>query len=383
MNRLWVRLALSYGLFVILLTIVEILLAGAFLVVASVIHRSYLAPVTWLARLLSVFFGPWVYDPTPYRSLLLLGTPLIGLLGAGGLSVWVGSVYARRLTRPLMRLAERLERLDEGGSGQPVPVGGADEIATLARSYNKLVERLAAAEQGRVRADQSRRDLIANLSHDIRMPLTSLKGFAEALADEVDPGPDARRRYVQIIRRRAAELDGLLADLMDLSRLQTLPEANLVRCDLAEIIREAVIPSAEELAASGIELAVDLPDEPVFVQAHEGLVRRAVENLVHNAVGHATGATRVGVGLRIDSRDALIEVFDDGSGIPQDLLPQVFDRYYRGTSSTNNNSGSGLGLAIVREIARVHGGEASAENRLTGGAQFTVRLPYAANSAAS
>ena len=82
----------------------------------------------------------------------------------------------------------------------------------------------------------------------------------------------------------------------------------------------------------------------------------------------------------MDSRDGVIEFLDDGPGSPQDLLPRVFDRYYRGTSSTNKTNGSGLGLAIVREIARVHGGEASAENRLTGGAQFTIRLPYTANS---
>jgi len=375
MNRLRVRLALSYGLFVILLTIVEVLLAGTFLLVASVLHPSYVTPIMWIEGLLARIFGQWVFHPTPYRSLLLFGTMLIGLLGAGGLSVWIGSAYARRLTWPLMRLAEHLEGLDEGGTGQTVPVDGADEFAALARSYNKLVGRLAASENSRVLADQSRRDLIANLSHDIRMPLTSLKGFAEALTDEVDPGPDARRRYAQIIGRRAAELDGLLSDLLDLSRLQTLPEANFVRCDLAETIREAVIPSAQELPASGIELEVDLPDEPVFIQADEGLVRRAVENLVQNALGHATGATRVEVRLRMDSGDAVIEVLDDGPGIPQDLLPRVFDRYYRGTSSTNKNNGSGLGLAIVREIARIHGGDASAENRLTGGAQFTVRLP--------
>jgi len=380
MNRLWARLALSYGLFVILLTIVEVLLAGTFLFVASVLHPSYITPITWVYDILARIFGPWVYHPTLYRSSLLFGTLLVGLLGAGGLSVWIGSAYARRLTLPLTRLSDHLEQLDEGGSGQTLPVDGADEFAALARSYNKLVRRLAASEESRARADQSRRDLIANLSHDIRMPLTSLKGFAEALADEVDPGPDARRHYAQVIGRRAAELDGLLSDLLDLSRLQTLPEANFVRCDLAEIIREAVIPSAQELPASGIDLEVDLPDEPVFVRADEGLVRRAVENLVQNAVGHATGATCVEVRLRMDSGDAVIEVLDDGPGIPQDLLPRVFDRYYRGTSSTNKTNGSGLGLAIVREIARVHGGEASAENRLTGGAQFTIRLPYTANS---
>jgi two-component system sensor histidine kinase MtrB len=317
--------------------------------------------------------GVGLVDPDALPGFIL--ALVVGVVGAVVLCVLVASRYAGRLTEPLTRLVRRFDRMGDGVSYESVPVEGPLELAALARSFNSLVHRLQVAEAARQRADESRRDLIANLSHDIRMPLTSLWGFAEALADDEDPGPEARRRYGRIIGQRARELSVLLDDLMELSRLQTTPPADLVPRHLPEVVRQAVIPYADEVQESGRDLVIDIADDLPPVVLDVGLLTRAIENLLRNALTHAVGATWFTVRVALVDGEALVSVEDDGPGIPDAVRSQLFDRYYRGSSRTAVHAGSGLGLAIVREIAHLHGGEVRAQNRPEGGSVFTLRLP--------
>lgn len=354
---------------------------------------------------------------TPAVTQLMLGHFLrgIGLAALAGLfiSVATGLFLAWRLSRPLTRLAAELQAAARGDFTRRIPVRGRDELALLAGAFNHLMDRLAAAEAERNRLEAARRDLIANLSHDLRTPLTSLQGFAERLA-EADLPPEVRQRYGAILARRVQELDALIGDLLELSRLQSAPALHPEPFDLAELIREQVIALLPEAEAAGVQVEVDLPEEgTVPVRADRRLVSRAVQNLLVNALRHGRGAgpaaageapgntgepapdgtgvdpgalpdtraagkarvSRVAVRLLRTSGGVGVAVADDGPGIPPEELPFVFDRYYRGTSATARGPGSGLGLAIVRQVAEVHRGRVTVESAPGAGATFTLWLP--------
>jgi len=317
-----------------------------------------------------------VFSPRLYDTFIayFMGGVGLAVLTAVALALLVGFWYARRLARPLVRLSTELKVAAAGDFTHRIPVRGKDEFATLAQAYNHLVERLTDAEQERTRTEEARRDLVANLSHDLRTPLTSIQGFAERLA-EPETAPDERQRYAGLIGSRVAQLNGLLGDLLELSRLQALPEVQRAPTDLAELVRETVIAFLPELEQAGLEVEADLPEDLPPVPADNHLIRRALQNLVVNALRHSGGATTLKVGLYRSGSGQALEVRDNGKGIPAEELPHLFDRYYRGTSSTARGRGSGLGLAIVRQIAENHGGRIGVLSIPGQGSTFTLWLP--------
>lgn len=329
----------------------------------------------------------------------------MAVLAAVVLALLAGFWYARHLTRPLVRLTKELQVAAAGDFTHRIPVEGRDEFAVLAQSYNHLVERLAATEAERNKVEQARQDLVANISHDLRTPLTSIQGFTEAMADESTP-PDTRRRHAATVAQRISALNGLLGDLLELSRLQALPDVKREPADLPELIREQVIGLMPEIEAAGLDIDVDLPDDLAPAMVDQRLIGRAIQNLLVNAVRHSRGARRIGVTLRLaeaggvgrarpvgpggvgpvgpastspsprPTRPGLaITIADDGQGIPAADLPMLFDRYYQGTSATNANRGTGLGLAIVRQIAENHGGRITVDTAEGRGTSFTLWLP--------
>ena len=298
----------------------------------------------------------------------------MAVLAAVALSLVVGSWYARRLARPLVRLSAELQTAAAGDFSHRIPVTGKDEFAVLAAAYNHLAERLDAAQRERDRTEQARRDLVANISHDLRTPLTSVRGFAEALADPAADEAD-RQRYAKLVAGRISELDSLLGDLLELSRLQALPELKRKPADLPELVREQVIALMPQIEAAGLAVEVDLPDDLPPVPLDGRLVGRALQNLLANAVLHSGGASRIGVALFRSGDGVTLEVSDDGQGIPAGELPMLFERYYQGSSATNRQWGTGLGLAIVRQIAENHGGTVSVRTAEGQGTTFSLRLP--------
>lgn len=315
--------------------------------------------------------GPWYYQLSPirqgdailgtvvlaapeseFRPVTIYATPsftnrfldyfVTGLGMAMGAAVLIcilaGVWYARWVSRPLVRLSRELQAVAAGDLTRRIPVRGRDEIAGLDRAFNVLVERLTEAERERSRVDAARRDLVANLSHDLRTPLTSIQGFAEQLAaDGLDP--ESRQRYAGVIRQRVGELDSLLGDLLELSRLQALPPVPKEPVDLAEAVREKLIALVPELEQAGLELEAEVPDEMAPVPADSRLIGRAQQNLVTNAMRHGS-ARRLTVKLAAGADEVTLTVADDGQGVPPGEVEHLFERYYRGTSATAQGRGT-------------------------------------------
>ena len=301
-----------------------------------------------------------------------VGTALFAAFAAAVVSY----LLARRFTRPLAVMGATAGRIAAGDLTARVDLGNhpTDELGELAATLNRMAEQLDDA-RGQERA------FLLSVSHDLRTPLTSIRGYAEAMTDGTADDAETRRRAAAVIAAESRRLERLVADLLQLARLDAR-EFSLHRrsFDAVSAIRDALDafrPQAEEL---GITLQLDAPDSPRAITADTDPERlgQIVANLVENALKYATTAIAVVVRPDGATADLVLEVRDDGPGIAPTELDAVFERLYTARGTPGRTVGTGLGLAIVRELAAAMGGTVRATSEPTGGATFTVRLPVRA-----
>jgi signal transduction histidine kinase len=298
------------------------------------------------------------------RLLLAAGAGLLIalLLGYGG--SWV---FARRIRR----LERAADRIASGRFDEPVRDSGGGELGALADAFERMRVRLA-------QLDDARRAFVANASHELRTPLFSLGGFLELLDDE-DLDEPTKREFLASMREQVVRLTKLASDLLDLTRLDsgrlTVEREPVDLAALAEELAEEFRPVARQ-TEHGLEVVTA---GPVFADADELRVLQIGRILVENALLHTPPSTSVRVGASLREGRAVLEVEDEGPGIPADQREQLFERFYRldGTRA----SGSGLGLAIARELAELMNGTIEVDAR-PGRTRFSLVLPESTTPAA-
>jgi signal transduction histidine kinase len=307
-----------------------------------------------------------------YRALLIV---ILVLLAVGIPIAWL---LSRSLTGPMRRLANAAAALPSGpGEVEALPLEGPTEVRNLTRRFNAMAHELASTRHEEAQ-------LLANLRHDLRTPLTSIGGFAEAIADGTASGERAAAA-ARTIAEEAQRLERLVGELGVVERLRQGPAALRPEAlDGTRLIADAATRFEGRAASQGVTLDVAgaAPGEPELTFTGDRLaVERILQNLVDNALSVLTQGGHVwlrAAALTLPGRASGISmsVTDDGPGFPPGTTEKVFERFFRADPS-RAGSGSGLGLAIVRELARAHGGEAWAENVAPHGARVTVLLPLA------
>ena len=283
---------------------------------------------------------------------------LAALVAVGtALAAGVSRLLSRRVVAPVTELTEAAEHIEATGDlGRRVDAGGDDEVGRMAARFNAMLARLQTSQA-------QQRQLVADASHELRTPVTSLRTNVEVLRDAPGMGEADRRALLDDVVEQAEELGNLVADLIALARDgETPPATEDVRLD--ELVAEAVVRARRHAPSVSFTLRA----EPSLVSAAPDRIGRAVNNLLDNAAQHAD---RVEVTV---SADGVVAVRDHGPGVPPEDVPLVFDRFYRGATA-RGRSGSGLGLAIVRQVAESHGGSVRVESPEDGGARFVLALP--------
>ena len=295
-----------------------------------------------------------------------LAAPLVVVL-----AVAVGIYMSSRA----MLLSEHDSRLVLYSLAATIPVAvGAGLV--IARHVQDLGRAVMGAEEARLRdqvVEERRRELVAWVSHDLRSPLAAMRAVTEALEDGVTADP--AQSFGQL-RREIDRLDGMVGDLLDLSRIQAGQVAQRRELvDLSDIVSDVVAAARPVAASVGVDV-VGSTTGTVAVQVNPRELSRVVDNLVGNAVRHTPQGSRVSVTLGVDGGSAVIGVSDACGGIPADVLPRVFEAGYRGSSARTptGTAGAGLGLAIVQAVVEAHGGSVSVSN-VGAGCRFEVRLP--------
>ncbi len=282
------------------------------------------------------------------------------------LAAALGRLAARRVIAPLAEVARTAEQIAETDDlSHRLEIHADDEVGQLASRFNHMLERL---EQSRAELDESvraQRQLVADASHELRTPVTSLRTNIEVLLEGGQLSDDDRRRLLADVVEQSEELSGLVGDLIDLAR-GDLPPGATEDTRLDRIVEDSVARARRN--SPDIEFRSSL--DPVIVEGVPERLGRAVNNLLDNAARHSPPGGIVEVVVDPDG----VRVRDHGPGVDEQDLPHVFDRFFRGANS-RGQQGSGLGLAIVRQVAEQHGGSVSAANAADGGAIFTIHFP--------
>ena len=304
-----------------------------------------------------------------------------GLGLALGVTALLGLVLVAFLTRRLEQLTETVGAFERGAHSVRADDGGTDEVARLGGAFDRMAARIQTQIESLARTDALRRELVANVSHDLRSPLAALRGHLETV-DALPLDDEARGRHVRRALRASERLSALVTDLFDLARfdaaeVRTRPEPTA----LAEIVHDVVAETRALATARGVRLGVRAESLPL-VRLDGGLVERALANLLDNAIRHTPPGGSVEVEVaRADGATVSVSVRDTGEGIAPEVVPRVFERFVR-ADEARSASGAGLGLAIVKRIATLHDGSVRVESVLGAGSTFTLTLPIGGPSPA-
>jgi signal transduction histidine kinase len=310
--------------------------------------------------------------PGSPEATFLAGTTqaiLYSALGATAIALLLGVLLARTLTRPIRELTLATRMLAKGDLGQQVSVRTRDELGELAASFNQMSADLA-------RASELRRQMMADIAHELRTPLSLILGYTESLSDGKLP---ATQETFDIMHDEAQHLSRLVDDLRILS-LADAGELPLTRqpLDPRALLERVMLAHLPEAQRRGISIQVETSPDLPEVEADPGRIAQVLENLVSNALGYTPEGGRISLSVEADASKIKLRVQDNGVGIAPEDLPYIFDRFYRADESRQRNgTESGLGLAIAKSIVEAHGGSISVESALGEGTTFTIMLPLA------
>ncbi|MEV0780713.1 HAMP domain-containing sensor histidine kinase [Streptomyces sp. NPDC050428] len=284
-------------------------------------------------------------------------------------SALLAQAAASTVLKPVQRLGDAARQLGEGKLDTRLRVSGTDELADLSRTFNNTAASLQKKIDDMSAREESSRRFVADMSHELRTPLTALTAVTEVLEDEADTLDPMIAPAVTLVVSETRRLNDLVENLMEVTRF----DAGTARLVLDDV------DVADQVTAC-IDARAWL--DAVELDAERGMMARLdprrldviLANLIGNALKH--GGSPVRVSVRSVGGELVIEVRDNGPGIPQDVLPHVFDRFYKASASRPRSEGSGLGLSIAMENAHIHGGDITAANAPDGGAVFVLRLPH-------
>lgn len=283
---------------------------------------------------------------------------------------------SRKIGKPLRRLNDAVSSQAEGRLVRVGDCGGTWEIRRIGESFDRFSDRLAESEAERRRLDQGRQKLIADISHDLKTPITVIAGYIDAICDGKVP-PQEEERYLRAIQTKAQTLTELINAFHEYSKVEH-PEFVLhrERTDLGEFLREYLAGKYDEIDLAGFSLEVDIPERPIFCGVDELQLRRVLDNLLSNALRHNRLGTALFFDLAVSGSAAVLRVADNGAGIPPDRARHIFEPFVVG-SDARSGTGSGLGLAITRRIMEQHGGSIELNPRPAPGrsTEFVLRLP--------
>lgn len=296
---------------------------------------------------------------------------LAGALAAG-ISLVVARWLARGMTQPLRDMAAAAHRMETGDYSTRVQTRSRDEVGQLAVAFNRMSAELENLEQ-------SRRDLVANVSHELKTPIAAIRAHLENLLDGVEQ-PDPHT--LQVMLSQTERLSRLIEQLLELSRLES-GELPLQREDLplAPLVMQVLSEIDVARSDSGVVVESELPEDLPAVDADRERVHQVLFNLLDNAVRFTPSGGAVTVSAQRQNGSVEVQVADTGVGIPPEHLPRLFERFYRADPArSREDGGTGIGLAIARSVVEAHGGHIRAESELGKGSIFTFDLPVASST---
>ncbi|WP_240548165.1 sensor histidine kinase [Paenibacillus lignilyticus] len=286
-------------------------------------------------------------------------------------------VFSRSTIRYLMEISQGIERIAGGNFDFRLPIRGEDELGALADNINRMTAQLKLSIEEERRAERTKVELVTNVSHDLRTPLTSIVGYLGLINDDRYQDEVELRQYVQIAHLKSMHLKSMIDDLFEYTRTSGGMKLRPSPINLVELIGQLAGQFRLQFEQAEMECRLVLPDHPLIINADGDKLVRVFENLIVNAIQYGKSGRRIDITTRIDNSHAVVEIANYGEPLPSSIIPLLFERFYRGEHSRSRNTGgSGLGLAIAKNIVELHHGTISAASD-DGRTSFEVKLPLA------
>lgn len=282
------------------------------------------------------------------------------------------------LTRRLDKIKATVKNFERGQLSERIATEGNDELTDLAKCFNRMADTVVESMEEIKKADKLRRELVANVSHDLRSPLASIQGYLETIQMRGDKASkEEMKSYLETVLGNTRKLNGMIDNLFELAKLEAEDvQPNLEPVSVAELVQDLALQLKPIADKKNITLETIFPDNPnTRIIADMGLMNRAITNLIDNAIKHTPEGGKVSVTSIQNGEDIILEVSDTGEGISQDDISLIFDRFYQVDKSRTNNTGAGLGLSIAQKIFSLHNADLSVESLLQKGTTFRVSIP--------
>jgi len=312
------------------------------------------------------------------RGSYILKTSAIALTTILVFGAVVGMIFFFFVTKRLHQVTRTVHAFEQGDYERRLPVNSDDEVAELALAFNRMADTIQKNIREMEKNAVLRRELIANISHDLRSPLASIQGYIETVLMKDDQlTADERKQFLETILKNVRNLNQLVHELFDLSKFDAKQsQPHFEPFSIADLTQDVALkfqPIAED---RGIHLLTKLPVNLPFVYGDIGMIERVLSNLIDNALRYTRSGGKVTVELKKENNAVRVSVADTGKGIPKEDLPYVFDRFYRVEKSRSRSSveGSGLGLAIAKKIIEAHNSTIKVDSRLNSGTVFYFDL---------
>lgn len=288
-------------------------------------------------------------------------------------------VFSHGTIRYLLRITQGVGEIAEGRFDSRIPVRTSDELGVLADRINGMSERLKRSIEEERRTERAKTELVTNVSHDLRTPLTSIVGYLGLIEQDRYRDEVELRHYTGIAYDKSLRLQGLINDLFEYTRTSGGMQLRLSRLNLVEMLGQLAVQFRPQFEQAGVEGVTLFAEKELTVMADGDKLVRVFENLIANAVQYGKDGGRVEIKARREGTEAVAEIVNYGEPLPASAIPLLFDRFYRVEQSRSRHTGgSGLGLAIAKNIVELHRGSISATSG-EAGTSFEVRLPIASS----
>jgi len=322
------------------------------------------------------------YNTRAWGSLFVLASIAIFVLFISIINSILTYRMIKTITKPLEILTRGVNQIHERNYAHRIEYSDDDEFRPVCEAFNQMAAQLEASTAQRLKDEANRRELLAGVSHDLRTPLTTISGYLDGLESGVASTPEMREKYLHTIKNKTIDMQRIIEQLFLFSKLD-MDEFPFSpgRFELTRALSDMVEELTEEYAARGLEVIINVSPQNVFVNADVSHFRRVVINILENSAKYKEKETgRVEISFSADNNFAQIRFADNGPGVSQDALPNLFNVFYRADPS-RHTKGSGLGLAISAKIIERSGGTIHAENADSGGLAIVIRLPVEAGDA--
>lgn len=268
-------------------------------------------------------------------------------------SIWT----TKRIKKPLEKIDKALGKVIDGDYDKKLTLTGQKEFIVISDTINYLIEKLKRSKEENAKLEESKTRMLMDLSHDIKTPITTIRGFSAALYEGLIEDEDKKRRYYKTIYNKSEHVGELVDELFEFVKLQNTQNIlQIEEVDICEFMRQIVVNFVDELEEKKFDFQVNIPDDIIKLKIDCRLFKRAISNLIQNAIKYNPEETRLRVEIREFKTYVVIEIADTGIGIPDNIKDNLFEAFVRGDKSRSSDGGSGLGLAIASKIIENHGG---------------------------